>query len=265
MIQQPLAQRIHRLVADMPEELVVGLAGALQKVENGNWSKLEKKAKQAAKQPGIKQQVVGFIEYWRVYYPQVTTESVSLAMLTAAQVANYYQQAQQLEIVWTGPDSQVIPLRRTDQALLQLINESRQSLHIISFAVYKADKIAQAIVAAANRGVSICIYLETPDTSESKMSFDTVKALGPAVADSSQLYVWPKEKRPLTEDGKFGSLHAKIALADGRLLLVSSANLTDYAMTLNMEMGVMIHGGDSPEQVERHLARLVEQGIFEKI
>jgi phosphatidylserine/phosphatidylglycerophosphate/cardiolipin synthase-like enzyme len=265
MIQMSLAQRIQQLVADMPDELIIGLAVALQKGENGNWDKLMAKATYVAKQPSVKQHVIEFIDYWCTYHPEVTTESVALAMLASAQVADHYRQSQQLEIVWTGPDSQVIPLRRTDQALMQLIHEAQESLHIISFAVYKVDNIAKAIVSAAERGVSISIYLETPDTSESKVSFDTVKALGPAVSERAKLYVWPKEKRPLTEDGKFGSLHAKIALADARLLLVSSANLTGYAMMLNMEMGMMIRGGDSPKQVEKHLARLVEQGIFEQI
>ena len=83
--------------------------------------------------------------------------------------------------------------------------------------MYKADNIAQALAQAAERGAAISIYLETPDASEGKMSLDTVKALGEAVARQAQLYIWSKEKRPLTEDGKYGSLHAKIALADGRV------------------------------------------------
>lgn len=265
MMHLSLAQRIHQLVTDMPEELIVGLAAAIQKGGNGRWAQLQTKATQVVSQPGVRQKVIDFVDYWRIYYPQVPTESVALALLTAAQAADYYRQAQKLEIVWTGPDSHIIPLRRTDQALLQLIHEAQKSLHIVSFAVYKVDNIAQAIVAAAERGVAISIYLETPDTSESKMSFDTLKALGKAVADRAHLYVWPKDKRPLTEDGKFGSLHAKIALADGRLLLISSANLTGYAMTLNMEMGVMVRGGASPKQVEEHLLNLVEQNIFEQI
>jgi phosphatidylserine/phosphatidylglycerophosphate/cardiolipin synthase-like enzyme len=60
-------------------------------------------------------------------------------------------------------------------------------------------------------------------------------------------------------------LHAKIALADGRAMLISSANLTEYAMTLNMEMGILVRGGSLPVQVEKHLKRLSEMGIFELI
>jgi len=265
MSQMPLAQRLHQLATDMPEELILGLAGAWRHCENGRWTQLQSRAIQTVSQPGLQQKVMAFLEYWRSQQPQVTAESVALALFTAAQVAGYYRQAQQLELVWTGPDSQVIPLRRTDQALRQLIHEAQESLHIVSFAVYKVDKIAQALVNAAERGVAIAIYLETPDASQGKMSFDTVKALGEAVAQRARLYVWPKEKRSLTEDGKYGSLHAKMALADGRLLLISSANLTGYALSLNMEMGLLVRGGGTPAQVAQHLRRLVEQGVFERV
>lgn len=260
-----LAQQIHQLVMDMPQELVIALVSALESGENGRWSLLQTKVAEAINQPSIRQSALDFLDYWQEEYPETGIKAVSLAMLTAVHAAHHYRHAQQLEIVWTGPDSQIIPLRRNDQALLQLIRSAEETLHIVSFAVYKADNIHQAIVDAANRGVAISIYLETPDESDGKMSFDTVRALGEDVVKRVKLYVWPREKRPLAENGNMGSLHAKLALADGRLLLISSANLTGYAMTLNMEMGAMIRGGDAPLQVEKHLLRLVEQGDFERI
>jgi phosphatidylserine/phosphatidylglycerophosphate/cardiolipin synthase-like enzyme len=260
-----LAEQIRRLTADLPKELVVNWAETLQGAGNGDWERTEMALFQETPQPDVRKRLADFIAVWRGAYPHVTGESMGLALLTAVSTASYFRQNQQLELVWTGPDSRVIPLRRTDQALLQLIHEAQESLHIVSFAVYKAENIAQALVDAAERGVAISIYLETPDASEGKMSFDTVKALGDDAAQRARLYVWPKEKRPLTEEGKYGSLHAKIALADGRILLISSANLTGYAMTLNMEMGLLVRGGDAPKQVERHLLRLVEQGVFERI
>jgi hypothetical protein len=46
------------------------------------------------------------------------------------------------------------------------------------------------------------------------------------------------------------------------VMLVSSANLTEYAMTLNMEPGILFCGGPLPRQVDAHLGRLIEMGIF---
>jgi phosphatidylserine/phosphatidylglycerophosphate/cardiolipin synthase-like enzyme len=59
-------------------------------------------------------------------------------------------------------------------------------------------------------------------------------------------------------------LHVKCAAADGRWLFLSSANLTVYAFTPNMELGVLITGGPLPGQVERHLGRLIGTGVLRK-
>ena len=60
------------------------------------------------------------------------------------------------------------------------------------------------------------------------------------------VYVWPMDKRPIDGNGHHGSLHAKCAVADDAVLFVSSANLTAYALTLNMELGLLVQGGFAP-------------------
>lgn len=60
----------------------------------------------------------------------------------------------------------------------------------------------------------------------------------------------------------WGLLHAKCALADRRLLFLSSANLTGAAMTLNMELGVLIEGGALPRQLGAHFDELVQHGVL---
>ena len=217
---------------------------------------------QTIPQPERREQAWTLFTVWQKQTPTIPAQSIALALRAAAATAIHHRQNQRLDLVWTGPESGVIPLRRTDQALLELIEGAKARLHIVSFAVYKVDAVKEALVAAAQRGVRLNIYLETPDASEGKMAYDTIRALGSEVRKQAYLYTWPFDKRPLTPDGKYGSLHAKIALADGERLLISSANLTDYALTLNMEMGVMIERGREPGQVEHHLQRLIEQGLF---
>ncbi|MFI5453846.1 MAG: phospholipase D-like domain-containing protein [Isosphaerales bacterium] len=51
-----------------------------------------------------------------------------------------------------------------------------------------------------------------------------------------------KEQRARDSGGKLGSLHVKCVVADGRWLFLSSADLTDYAFTINMELGLLITG-----------------------
>lgn len=50
--------------------------------------------------------------------------------------------------------------------------------------------------------------------------------------------------------------------ADEELLFISSANLTEYALTLNMELGVLIKGGPLPGDVAAHFNRLIEDRVL---
>lgn len=79
------------------------------------------------------------------------------------------------------------------------------------------------------------------------------------------LYTWPYDHRPETGAGKRASLHAKCAVADGQRLLVSSANLTEYAFTKNIELGLLVEGGDVPERVHKHLEALISQRVLRPI
>lgn len=55
------------------------------------------------------------------------------------------------------------------------------------------------------------------------------------------------------------------AIADAHLLFVSSANLTDYALNLNMELGVLIAGGSQPQTVVAQFDALIAQGILQRV
>jgi phosphatidylserine/phosphatidylglycerophosphate/cardiolipin synthase-like enzyme len=70
------------------------------------------------------------------------------------------------------------------------------------------------------------------------------------------------EKRAKDDNGKPGILHVKCAVTDGRWLFLSSANLTEYAFTLNMELGLLVTGGSLPGQVEAQFDRLIEVGVL---
>src|SRR5207249_11473772 len=90
-----------------------------------------------------------------------------------------------------------------------------------------------ALVRAAHRGVRINVIVETPDRLEGQNAYSTLKALGEDVAACSTVYLWPREKRKQAEDARFGILHVKCAVADGRIMILSSANLTEQAFSLN--------------------------------
>jgi phosphatidylserine/phosphatidylglycerophosphate/cardiolipin synthase-like enzyme len=169
---------------------------------------------------------------------------------------------QSVELVWTGPDAMGMALRRTDQALLELVDASQRSLLIVSFVVYRVQAIVQALVRAMERGVLVHIYVDAPEPSHRRVAYDTIRALGDQVEQGAEIYVWPRENRPADPQGRTGLLHAKCAVADDKLLFISSANLTAHAMELNMELGVLIRGGALPRTVADHFQRLMEAGIL---
>jgi phosphatidylserine/phosphatidylglycerophosphate/cardiolipin synthase-like enzyme len=79
------------------------------------------------------------------------------------------------------------------------------------------------------------------------------------------VFFWPKENRKAEGTRKLGVLHVKCVVGDGRWLFLSSANLTKYAFSLNMELGVLITGGHAPQSVERMFERLISDGVFAAI
>ena len=99
------------------------------------------------------------------------------------------------------------------------------------------------LAAAAGRGVAIRIIVETPNRIEGQGEYDCLLALGEDVASACSVYDWPQENRAKDDSGKIGILHVKCAVADGRRLFLSIANFTEYAFTINMELGLLVTGG----------------------
>ena len=116
----------------------------------------------------------------------------------------------------------------------------------------------------ANRGWEVQRRI-TPNRIEGQSEYDCLLALGSNVASACSVYYWPQENRPKADNGKIGILHVKCAVADGHQMFLSSANFTEYAFTINMELGLLVTGGKLPGQVERHFERMIEIGSFLRV
>jgi phosphatidylserine/phosphatidylglycerophosphate/cardiolipin synthase-like enzyme len=168
----------------------------------------------------------------------VDERAVGLA-IAAARERERTARVERISIVWTGPETEAVAMRRTDQALLELIAMTRTRLIVVSFAVYKVPEVATALVACARRGCDVAVVFESEAESGGKVTFEMAPALGREVAGHATLYTWPRELRPGVGGGRRASLHAKCAVGDEKRLLVSSANLTEHAFTKNIELGLL--------------------------
>lgn len=208
---------------------------------------------------------LAFLDRWRGEAKEVSAQTVGVALQTAALSHQTHRDSQSVELVWTGPDTEDAPFRRTEQAILQVLDAAKSRITLVSFAVYRIPNIGKALVRAARRGVKLTVIIETPDKIEGEGEYSTLKALGQEVAACSTVYFWPKENRPLGENNKVGILHVKCAVADGEWLFLSSANLTQQAFTINMELGVLVRGGTMPKRVETQFAKLIESGELKRL
>ena len=187
----------------------------------------------------------------------VTGETLAAMLLAADHAYRQAEAKQVVDLVWTGPTTDIVPARRTEQALIQVIDAAKQRLFITSYVAYDIESITKALRSAAERGVAINFLMELSTASGGKVSIDPIDNLR-QVVPSARFYIW-KDKGAIFSNG---SVHAKVAVADGSHCFITSANLTGYAMDQNMEAGVLISGAPLPEQLHRHLEALAVTGVI---
>ena len=257
-----IAVEASRLAKLLPSAVVEAVAGRLGRSDGTDLGTLRGQVAQAVPGPHHRALVVAFLDRWRSEAGGVLPQSVAAALLAASEAERGHREGQSVELAWTGPDVGVVPLRRTEQAILQVIESATERLLVVSYAVYNIPQIRDALIRAADRGVTINVVIESPEQVEGKKAYSTLAALGPTVAGRCGVYVWPIEGRFKGGTGKPGLLHVKCVVADGRWLFLSSANLTEQAFSINMELGVLITGGATPDRVESHFARMIQVGVL---
>ena len=259
-----IAVEAELLSKSLPFSLMQNLGSSVCACDPSDWSTCRAGIVHRIPQPHYRNLATRFLDAWRCHASDVAPDVVGMALLTAAHAQKSHREHQSVEPVWTGPEVGVIPLRRTEQALLQVIDSATKRITVVSYAVYNIPRICEALVRAADRGCAINVVVETPDRLETQNTYNTLAALGPTVSSRCSVYLWPLENRQKDTNGKPGILHVKCAVADGRWLFLSSANLTEYAFTLNMELGLLTTGGDLPSQIEQHFDRMIQTGVFAK-
>src|SRR5687768_10230348 len=74
--------------------------------------------------PHYRTVVLGFLAACEDTVPQPSTAAASLALRTACYSEQAHRDEQSVELVWTGPDSDTVPLRKTEQAILEVLDSA---------------------------------------------------------------------------------------------------------------------------------------------
>jgi len=185
-------------------------------------------------------------------------QGISANELSAMLVASSYTQSKitsesSVELVWTGPTSRFVAPRRTEQALLQVINSAQKELFITSFVAYNVQSIVNALNAVCDKGITLTMLLESSQEDGGSIGMDVIARMKKLIP-LAQVYAW-KEKSGEFENGR---VHAKVAVADRASCFITSANLTGYAMEKNMELGLLVNGGTIPGLISDHLKALID-------
>jgi phosphatidylserine/phosphatidylglycerophosphate/cardiolipin synthase-like enzyme len=194
------------------------------------------------------------IAAWRA--TTISADELASMLLAASHVFAKTASQQSTELVWTGPTTPFVSARRTEQALLQVLNAAERSLFITSFVAYDVAAVVKALNAAINRGVAISMLLELSQDHGGSIGFDVIGKMR-VLVPYARLYAWRDKAIPFAD----GRVHAKVAVADGMVCFITSANLTGHAMEKNMEAGVLISGGHIPKLLDDHLRSLVDTKI----
>jgi phosphatidylserine/phosphatidylglycerophosphate/cardiolipin synthase-like enzyme len=253
---------IREIVNRLPPSVVRQLAADIRDISDVNHLVSRNHVLSSIVNPQARELVVNLLDAWSNGCSELTSNAVAFALESAGSAVEYSRNSRTIDLVWTGPIIHQVNLRHTESVLLELIRSAQTHLHIVSFAVYKATRIIDALLHALERNVSISIYLETMEHSKSRSGYDVKRTLGNELTQKANIYSWAGTKRKSSPNADYGLLHAKTAVADSERYFISSANLTDYAMSLNIELGVLIQDRDTAMKIVTQLRLLVENDIF---
>jgi len=255
-----LAKRVADLVANLPMSVAAELVAHLQSLGTVTGERPTADLIPPGFPTDCRSATDELLAAWRSSGSAVTAQALGLAILSAARAVETERSGERVELVWSGPAKPGTSLRRTEQALTELVQDARHEIWIVSYVAYSVGGIRDALAEALRRGVRVKLLLESRESGGGRITHDGITSLRSVVDLGGIVYEWRLDRRPLVR-GAPGSLHAKFALADATTLFVTSANLTEAAFETNMELGVLIRGGTCPMRVASQCQWLVDSHV----
>ena len=184
---------------------------------------------------------------------------------SVAAVVEWRRRQPVTQVVWTGPKIEGSFLRSTREVVRELLRGARNDLLVIGYWIAARDEgegiieeIIESVGEAVRRGVVVRVIIDERERIDGRNNRQVLLDAWPSEVPFPRIFTWrlPTSDRHL-------KLHAKVLVADRKDALVTSANLTSYAMDRNMEMGVRVVGAPA-SSIADHFHRLIDAGVLEE-
>ncbi|MFI1994910.1 DISARM system phospholipase D-like protein DrmC [Actinoplanes sp. NPDC020271] len=199
------------------------------------------------------------VQAWDATAHKLPGTAIAVALRSAARIQEQAA-SRRTDLVISGPISPSVPVRLTSSVVIEVIRAARNSLLIVSFAAYGVAEVIAELAAAAARGVRVDLVLEGSVGDGGTLRGPAgASAAFSQLTDSATFWHWPAHRRAAAAKSR-SALHAKIIAADTAIALISSANLTDRALSTNLEVGVVIKDPMVTQRLVRHFEALMGEG-----
>ena len=247
---------------------VAGLQCVCSALESGRLNKSATAATRAAVAGGnaaLENHLRTLQETWSEAAPDLSGDALALLLKTSASAAHASRQQSPItQIVWSGPKIAGSFVRATREVIRELLRSAQDELLIVGFWLATRDDedgiIEEFIASLADttaRDVKVRVIIDERIRFDGRDNRQILVSAWPHSIKLPELYTW---RLPLGD--RHLKLHAKVLAADRRDALVTSANLTFYAMDCNMEMGVRTIGQPAAD-IARHFDLLIAEGVLE--
>ncbi|MFE9918530.1 DISARM system phospholipase D-like protein DrmC [Micromonospora sp. NPDC005553] len=206
------------------------------------------------------------MQSWRNEAPGLTGSAVALALRSAALLQRRADE-RRTELAVSGPISAAVPVRLTSSVVIEVIRAARSRLLVASFAAYGVAEVVAELRSAALRGVHIDLILESSaEDGGALRGFAGAALTFAALRHQATFWHWSAARRAASGN-VHAALHAKVIAADSRVALISSANLTDRALSHNIEVGVVLHDPEVTRKLVAHFQALTDPrtGVLQQL
>ena len=204
-------------------------------------------------------------EVLRLHEDGLAVRHLALLLDAKAEVHDAAHAAQaSCELVWSGPEHGLSSSRSTAVVLDEIFRQASRSVLVSSFVIQQGDRVFATLASRMEQIPELAVRLflhvgrgpnDTRDESELLRE-----------GRDRLIEQWPGARKPIvyydprslsTDPDVRAAWHAKCAIADDEVALVTSANFTEWAQVRNVEAGVLVRNRHFARQLREQFEALI--------